>query len=244
MAEEGIVNSRQCFVATPVGSEQSDVRRAAEGVIDSVIVPELLKIGFAEENIIIPHRIDMGGSITNQIIAYLIKSDLVIANLTGLNPNVMYELAIRHSFQKPVVQICEKNTKLPFDVADQRTVFYVNDMYGVPLLQDSLAKAIQSALSPDSKINSPVFEAIKLQSILESNDSIPVSDIVPMLEHLVSKVGKLESAVNATSMDNDRKRFLRDRSDKGVGLDLNTETENSEVVKRKLIRKRQILDEF
>jgi len=45
--------------------------------------------------IIVPHEISASGSINKDIITNIYNDELVIANLTGLNPNVMYELSFR-----------------------------------------------------------------------------------------------------------------------------------------------------
>jgi hypothetical protein len=47
---------------------------------------------------------------------------LVIADLSFHNPNVFYELALRHATGQPTVLICRNEDKLPFDIADIRTV--------------------------------------------------------------------------------------------------------------------------
>lgn len=68
--------------------------------------------------------LDSTGSINKLIIEKIVNCELVIANLTSVNPNVMYELGIRHSFEKRVITVTEHGTKLPFDIIDQRTLFY------------------------------------------------------------------------------------------------------------------------
>jgi hypothetical protein len=60
--------------------------------------------------------------ITNQVIYYIVDSPLVIADLTGNNPNVYYELALRHSFKKPIIQIKEESERLAFDIVGMRTI--------------------------------------------------------------------------------------------------------------------------
>ena len=68
--------------------------------------------------------IDEAGTITRQIVDRVYDADLVVADLTDLNPNVFYELAVRHAFHKPVITIAQAGTKIPFDVAHQRMITY------------------------------------------------------------------------------------------------------------------------
>lgn len=133
--------SKRCFIITPIGELNSDIYRKAKGVIESVIRPELEKNGFSD--IKSADEISESGMINNQIIRRIIKDDLVVANLTGNNPNVMYELAIRHAVARPIIHICEQGTKLPFDVANQRIIYYVNDMMGSFELSDSFRKFVE-----------------------------------------------------------------------------------------------------
>ncbi|MEC0282312.1 hypothetical protein [Terribacillus saccharophilus] len=155
---------KTCFIVTPIGNESTEVRRAAEGIIDAVIIPVLTELNIKVE---VAHRISETGSINKQIITRLVGADLVVANLTGLNPNVMYELAIRHAVQKPVIQLMENGTKLPFDVTEERTLIYKNDMYGVVSLQKDFRAAVKHALA-NQEIDNPIVRAIKSDVLLNN----------------------------------------------------------------------------
>lgn len=50
--------------------------------------------------------------ISDPTISDILNAKLVVAGLTGLNPNVFYELGIRHSSMKPVIHIKGDNLKL------------------------------------------------------------------------------------------------------------------------------------
>ena len=110
---------KSCFVVTPIGADNSETRRAADGLIKAVIKPILDELDIETY---VAHEISDPGSITNQVIKHILEDDLVVANLTELNPNVMYELAVRHCAGRPFVVLAEKETRLPFDIAQERNL--------------------------------------------------------------------------------------------------------------------------
>lgn len=189
---------KKCFIISPLGSDKSDIRRHADGLINAVIRPVLADLGF---DVIAPHEIDASGSITRQVIEYLIKADLVVANLTELNPNVMYELAVRHSVRLPVVVLAHRDTLLPFDIAQERTIFYDNDMAGVVNLRPTLLKSVTEAMSGEEPDN-PITRV--MQGIIIRENSKPKSFetlILNRLDDLSSQVKRLESN-NSSDLNN------------------------------------------
>lgn len=179
-----------CFIVTPIGGDNTDTRRAAEGVIDAVIIPSLAELGFKEEYIKVAHRMANAGSINKQLISRILEDDLVVVNLTNLNPNVMYELAVRHSVRKPVIQICEKTTKLPFDIIDERTIFYENDMKGVIELKDKFNIAVQEAIKEENPDN-PIYRATDELNILKIVDP----EEKQFSKYLLERLDSLESSI-------------------------------------------------
>lgn len=88
----------KCFIITPIGDDNDPIRRHIDGVIDAAIIPALSE----KYEIVVAHRIYEPGSITKQIISEIYEDQLVIANITNRNPNVMYELALRHAIGNPL----------------------------------------------------------------------------------------------------------------------------------------------
>ena len=67
-------------------------------------------------------KIAAPGMINGQVIAHVLRSKIVIADLSFHNPNVFYELAIRHMTGLPAVHIVRKEDIIPFDLQNFRTV--------------------------------------------------------------------------------------------------------------------------
>lgn len=116
-------DKKRCFIITPIGNDNDSIRRHIDGIIDAAIKPALEP----DYEVVAAHKITETGTITKQIIKEIYQDELAIANLTGNNPNVMYELAVRYCLGKPVLTIAEKGTSLPFDVMPEWTIFYIND---------------------------------------------------------------------------------------------------------------------
>lgn len=152
---------KDCFIITPIGGSSSDTRRETDGLTKSVLTPVLEAHGFKP---IPAHEITETGSISRQMMQHLLQDELVIANLTSLNPNVMYEVGVRHCSRKPLIVIARTGTKLPFDLNDERTVFYENDIAGTEELKDQLEAMIPSAIK-DSKPDNPVYRVVEVDLI-------------------------------------------------------------------------------
>lgn len=112
---------RTCFYVTPIGEEGSEPRKHADVWLGHLVEPavDALDMGL---RVVRADHIDNPGLITAQVIQHLLRARLVIADLSFYNPNVFYELAIRHATGKPTVLLCRTQDELPFDISDVRTI--------------------------------------------------------------------------------------------------------------------------
>ena len=149
---------KTCFYITPIGSDESEERKHSDLFMSSLVQPALDEIGLT---VVRADKIGEPGMITSQVIEYLKRSRLAIADLSYLNPNVFYEVALRHALRLPVVQIIRKADRLPFDVNQSRTlVFDTSDIYTlVPKLQtyrSEIANQARKALDDPESVGNPI----------------------------------------------------------------------------------------
>lgn len=147
-----------CFYIAPIGEDGSDPRKHSDLFLGSIVEPALETFGL---NVIRADSIDKPGVITRQIIDYIMRSRLVIADLSFHNPNVFYELALRHAVKLPIVQIIRSSDKVPFDVNQMRTIqIDTTDIYSLVPRIDSyraeVANQVRRALEPDHVVDTPI----------------------------------------------------------------------------------------
>jgi hypothetical protein len=130
---------RGCFVISPIGPADSPVRNHADDVYRFIIQPALEKFDIEPVR---SDQISEPGRITEQMFERIFCADVCVVVLTGLNPNVFYELAVAQCAARPTVLLVEKGQVLPFDVKDLRTIEYQLQPIG-PLVDGHYARLME-----------------------------------------------------------------------------------------------------
>ena len=110
------MSERTCFVIAPIGDPESQIRKRSDQVLKHVIGPAVASCGYRALR---ADQISEPGMITSQVIQHIVEDPLVVADLTDRNPNVFYELAIRHAIRRPLVQLIKKGNKSPSTSQEQ-----------------------------------------------------------------------------------------------------------------------------
>jgi hypothetical protein len=152
MAEDVELGSgRTCFIVSPIGNRLEPIgqpgrARYEESIVmwEEVFEPACQQFGLAPVR---ADRITEPGEIPDQIFTYLRDADVVIADLSHANPNVMYELGLRHSQPgKLTLQVGEYG-QLPFDVTTIRTIQFNRTQAGLIGAREALVESLRSALT-------------------------------------------------------------------------------------------------
>lgn len=182
-----INSKKKCFIITPVGPDGSEIRVETNGIIEAVIKPVLE----TDYDIIAAHLSIDSVQITKEIIQNIYHSDLVIANLSGSNPNVLYELSLAHALRKPVVHIIRDGEKPPFDISAQRYISFTNNMIGVVQLKNQLRIFVDSVMKEGSSISNPITDAIDNISVESSERTLSLDDGLNMISQRLSSIEKI-----------------------------------------------------
>lgn len=193
--------AKRCFVISPLGHEGSAVRARADRVFRHVIEPAVKECGYlALRSDIEP----MPGMIGQQIIMHLLRDDLVVADLTGLNANVFYELAIRHMARKPVVQLMEEGGALPFDITQSRTIFLDStDLDSADACRIEIITQIRELEREPDLVQNPVSYALETVKMRQSEDEMVRRD-----GEILERLDRLSYQVEMLLLDN-RLRYRR-----------------------------------
>ena len=137
-AEKSRQNQKRIFVIMPFTEQMIDVfifgiRWAAN------------ELHFVAER---ADDLEHNGEIISEIRTAIEKSDAVVADTSGANPNVCYEVGYAHALGMPTVLICRKGEKLPFDLQGTNHLMYEN----IVNLREPLKAKIESTLNHKKRI--------------------------------------------------------------------------------------------
>ena len=100
------------------------------------------------------------GNITKSILIDLKESEVVIAILTDQNPNVFYELGIRHTQSNKTIMLCEKSQKIPFDLSVYGVGFYKDNKFRFRYIEKELMVRFKEIASNRNKPDNPFFDFV------------------------------------------------------------------------------------
>lgn len=202
---------KTCFVVSPIGETDSEIRSNADKLFKYIISPVCESCGFE------PVRVDQindSDSITQTIIDKLLSSELVIADISGHNPNVFFEMGYRKCTDKPIIHLKKKGETIPFDVNTVRTFEYdLTDLDNVEETKKRLEQTIgtfsfenkTNTLGQDEENNKQLFFQSILTMLYQIQDSI-----TELKEQINKKDTETIQAIMQTSLNNAQKEESTD----------------------------------
>ena len=152
------MTDKTCFVVMAIGDQTHDSMSVSavdlKSKYDDLIKEAILKARPMME-VVRADEISMPGTVTTDIITRIMHSDYVVADVTYPNPNVFYELGLRHACKAGTIIIRDKaGPRVPFDIAHLRYIEYENSTSGLKALSSQLSTYFdhfdRDSLRPDN----------------------------------------------------------------------------------------------
>lgn len=202
----------QCFVVMPIADMEGYDPGHFGRVYRNIIIPSCEEAGFS------PIRADDVGR-TNlihvDILKYLLSAEIVICDLSGRNPNVLFELGLRQAFDKPTVLMQEKGTAQIFDISSLRFTEYSRHMRYDDVLdvQKKLTISLKETYAhrdDDSNVNS----LIRLLSLTEPAQPKPPKDPqAAQMSMILSELQDLRGLMQATGTMTEQRTLRNTQQD-------------------------------
>ena len=223
------VQPKKCFIAMPVSTSAEHSAKYNDDehwkhVLEEVLVPAVESAGF-----VAVRPTAQGTSVIHaRIIAELSECQMVVCDLSVLNPNVLFELGVRTSLNLPIALVAEAGTKLPFDVGSLNTHFYDPSLSSWKIREEigRLAAHITESEAACAGDN-PLWRHFGYQKRAEAPDAIGITSTDAKLELLMEEVKTLRAISELDAMqvrfdfdDYDHSLAARHRSGGSAPMDL------------------------
>lgn len=80
--------------------------------------------------------------IIQDIFDLIFRARIVIVDLSGKNPNVMYETGIAHTLGKLVIPLAQSISDVPSDMIHHRALIYLKNGEGLKVLENDLCQKL------------------------------------------------------------------------------------------------------
>lgn len=149
---------RSAIIATPYFGKPETISEAADLFVVMPFDPELGPVYedhitqcARELNLSIARGDDSftARSVMHDIWNAISGARAVVADCTGRNPNVFYEIGLAHAVGKPVILITQKIDDVPFDIRHLRYIQYDYTPRGMRIFEKVLSDTLRSELSLD-----------------------------------------------------------------------------------------------
>ena len=194
MSKEVDTFDQTCFIISPIGREGSDSHKHFREVLDFIIKPAVENAGFSLQ-VIRADDIERAGSFIKDILEYISSSHVVIADLTGQNPNVFYELGVRHSLSPRTILISQKLDDIPSDLREYRTVIYDTSARGATIFKERITNYLREIVDDPHRPDNPVLD--RLESVIGKQISYLQQENTELRSQFESllKTGDKEAAI-------------------------------------------------
>ncbi|HZS74098.1 MAG TPA: hypothetical protein VFA69_06295 [Candidatus Nitrosotalea sp.] len=180
--------SKICYVIMPFSSTASTTKEDWHNIYNKLFKPIIEKSTLRYEC----KRSELeNGSFTRDIVLDLRDAYVVLADITDFNPNVMWELGVRHSLSKRTIMVSRIDfiSKIPADIREYGVIPYDKDkITGYNEFEEQINVILQKIEKEPEKPDSPIFNFIKEENLILT--SYGRKQIINKLIGLMTEIGE------------------------------------------------------
>lgn len=184
--------AQECFVIMPFTTPEGYEADHFNKIYEQLFKPAIKMAGYE------PHRVDediASNTIQSKIIGRLIDAPMVLCDLSTRNPNVLYELGMRHAFEKPVLLVQEVGTQRIFDISGITTVEYRNTRLYDEVVNDQqvISKALQETAEAKKKysvLSTYGLDVAQIRETAEMTNDEKISLQLAVLKDAIDDIGE------------------------------------------------------
>jgi nucleoside 2-deoxyribosyltransferase len=132
------------------------------------------------------------GNLIRDILNELNRADVVIADLTDMNPNVFYELGVRHTLRNRTILIAQDMRYVPSDLRSYWVIIYKKGLSGLQDFKDKIRRTMREMMNDPEQPDNPVADFLG-----EKNVSLVSQERVANLRKLTALLGELSYNLDA-----------------------------------------------
>ena len=178
---------KTCFVIMPIGKDGSVEARKFKDIYD-VIIKEAVDDPDLGYECIRADEVQRPDTIIKDIGRRIRDADVVIADLTGRNANVFYELGVRHALQGKTILLTQDLGEVPFDLQGQRLIVYTPSEPRSVADAKKRIKGFLKGIESDQLSHSPIAEIVAERPPSDGSSQPPPTPELASLRQAVENV--------------------------------------------------------
>lgn len=189
-----------CFVIMPFSDPEGYEPGHFRSVYEYTFKPAIEAAGYTAL------RIDdnsVSNLIHGKMMNELVTAPMVLCDLSTNNPNVLYELGIRHAFDKPVVLVQEIGQNRIFDIAGITSVeYHPTRRYEETVIdQEKIREAIIQTAEAKSKYSIMSMVALQSAKPIDTTNISAEQQNTFLLQQMMQKISSLEAQIKRPQAD-------------------------------------------
>ncbi len=215
-------NKKKCFIIMPISKTKSCNEDGWTGIFEHMIKPAVTgsRLGFECER-----AQPRTGAFIRDILEGLNRADVVIADLTDRNPNVCYELGIRHTLTNRTIIITQNMDDIPSDLRSYWVVTYEKDLSGAEKFKKKVREILREMQKNPEKPDSPVADFLQIKNIdiLAYEKAANLKKISALISETSYNINQLDEILKQVKVAQRERKKQKERGPRTTPLRLTKE---------------------